>query len=91
MPNEREAEIGKPFSAFCVYTIRHGQALKDVCHRGGVEDFTENTPWKTSQALFLEAKKSKRSMPVIFTSADVTDKLIYCAPSSDVEMKQTPP
>ena len=44
----------------------------------------ENKVWKTGQRLFLEAKKHGQRMPVIFASADVTDKLLYYAVLSNL-------
>ncbi len=48
----------------------------------------ENTTWKTGLKLFLEAKRSGQRMPVIFASADVTDKLVYYATLGDVEIDE---
>lgn len=81
--------MGEPLSPFCVYTIRHEQRLDEVHRQGGDGGFEENTSWVTARRLLLEAKDNGMRMPVIFASANVTDKLIYYAMLSDVELDDT--
>ncbi len=81
--------MSQGLSPFSIYTIRHQRDL-DAAYRGSRDGgFTENTTWKTGQKLFLEAKKNNQRMPVIFASADVTDKLIYYRILSDVQVDET--
>ena len=81
--------MSQGLSPFSIYTIRHQRDLDEAYRRGGDGGFTENTTWKTGQKLFLEAKKNNQRMPVIFASADITDKLVYYAMLSNVEVDET--
>jgi hypothetical protein len=78
--------MGQPLSPYCVYTISHTQQLDNAYRSGGSGVFEENTMWKTGRQLFLEARDRDMRMPVVFASADVTDRLIYCAMLSGVEI-----
>ncbi len=75
-------------SPFCVYTIRHQQDLDEAYRASGSDKFTENKVWKTGHRLFLEAQRNGQRMPVVFASADVTDKLRYYAVLSDLELDE---
>jgi hypothetical protein len=79
----------KPLSSFSIYTIRHRRDLDETYRGSGDGGFTENTTWKTGQKLFQEAKSAGQRMPVIFAAADVTDKLLYYAMLSDIEIYET--
>lgn len=79
----------KPISPFCIYTIRSRRDLDETYLRNGKGEFTENKTWKTGWKLFQEAKRSGQRMPVIFASAEVTDKLIYYALLNDIEIDET--
>jgi hypothetical protein len=81
--------MSQPISPFCIYTIRHHQDLDEAFRSGGNGQFMENTMWNTGQRLFLEAKKYGQRMPVIFASADITDRLIYYAMLKDVEINES--
>ena len=48
-----------------------------------------NRSWRTGQKLFEQAKRSGQRMPVIFASADVTDKLLYYAMLSEIDIDET--
>lgn len=72
-----------------MYTIRHQQDLDEVYRAGGSDEFTENKVWKTGHRLFLEAQRNGQRMPVIFASADVTDKLRYHALLSNLVLDET--
>jgi hypothetical protein len=78
--------MGQPLSPFCIYTIRHSERLDEVYRAGGSNEFEENTTWKTGRQLLLEAKDRGMRVPVVFASTDVTDKLIYYAMLSRVEV-----
>jgi hypothetical protein len=78
----------KPLSPFSIYTIRHQRDLDQKYRGSGEGAFTESTMWRTGQKLFQEAKRSYQRMPVIFASADVTDRLIYYAMLSDIEIEE---
>ncbi len=95
MSGEREVRQDmlheRPVSRFCVYTIRHTNDLDAAYRQGGDGAFTENTTWKTGRALFLEAQRHREAMPVIFASAEGTDRLIYYAMLSDVRIEETDP
>ncbi len=80
--------MSQPFSPFCIYTIRHQRDLDEVHRSGGNGQFTENTTWTTGNRLFQEAKKKGQRMPVIFASADTTDRLIYSAMLKDVKLNE---
>ena len=80
--------MGHNLSPFCVYTIRHQKDLDEAYHGNGSDKFTENKVWKTGHRLFLEAERNGQRMPVIFASADVTDKLRYYAVLSDFELDE---
>jgi hypothetical protein len=80
--------MSQPFSPFCIYTIRHHQDLDEAYRSDGNGRFTENTTWNTGNRLLLEAKKNGQRMPVIFASADITDKLIYYAMLKDIEINK---
>jgi hypothetical protein len=80
--------MSQPLSQFCIYTIRHHQDLDEAYRSESNRQFTENTTWNTGNRLFLEAKKNGQRMPVIFASADMTDKLIYYAMLKDVEINE---
>ncbi len=81
--------MSQPLSPFCIYTIRHHEDLDEAYRSGGNGQFTENTMWNTGHRLFLEAKKNAQRMPVIFASADITDRLIYYATLKDVEINES--
>jgi hypothetical protein len=81
--------MNQPLSPFCVYTIRHQQDLHEAYRRGGIGQFTENKTWNTGHRLYLEAKKNGQWMPVVFASADLTDRLIYYATLKDVEINES--
>ena len=81
--------MSKPLSPFSIYTIRHQRDLDQKYHGSGEGGFTTNRIWRTGQKLFQDAKRSGQRMPVIFASADVTDKLIYYAMLSDIEIDET--
>ena len=83
------SQVSQPLSPFCIYTIRHHQDLDEAYRRGGNGQFTENTTWNTGNRLSMEAKKSGQRMPVIFASADITDRLIYYAMLEDVEINES--
>lgn len=80
--------MSQNLSPFCVYTIRHQRDLDEAYRGGGAGEFKENLIWKTGLDLFLKAKKSGQRMPVIFASADVTDKLVYYATLSSVQIDE---
>jgi hypothetical protein len=76
--------MSQPVSPFCIYSIRQQHDLDEAYRAGGSSGFTEHKVWKTGQRLFLEAEKHGQRMPVIFASADVTDKLLYYAVLSNL-------
>jgi hypothetical protein len=80
--------MSQSLSPFCVYTIRHQKDLDEAYRAGGTSRFKENKAWKTGHRLFLEAQRNGQRMPVIFASADVTDKLRYYAVLSDFELDE---
>jgi hypothetical protein len=81
--------MSKPLSPFSIYTIRHQRDL-DETHRGsGKGGFTTNRIWRTGQKLFQEAERNGQRMPVIFASADITDKLLYYAMLNEIEIAET--
>ena len=75
--------MGQGLSPFCVYTIRHKKDLDEAYRDNRSGEWTENKVWKTGHRLFLEAQRNGQRMPVVFASADVTDKLVYHAMLSD--------
>ena len=81
--------MGHNLSPFCVYTIRHQQDLDEAYRGSGSGRFTENKGWKTGHRLFLEAQRNGQRMPVVFASADVTDKLRYHALLTSMELDET--
>lgn len=80
--------MSQSLSPFCIYTIRHQKDLDEAFRSGGNGQFTENTTWNTGYRLFLEARKNGQRMPVIFASADITDRLIYYAMLKDVDVNE---
>jgi hypothetical protein len=80
--------MSQGLSPFCVYTIRHRQDLDEAYRAGGSGGFTENRGWKTGHQLFVEATRNGQRMPVVFASADVTDKLLYYAVLSDLVLDE---
>jgi hypothetical protein len=88
-PEGRYGQTGQPLSPFSVYTIRHQRDLDEMYRRRGEGGFDTNRLWRTGRALFQQAKGSGQRMPVIFASADVTDKLVYYAMLSDIELDET--
>jgi|SRR5215210_8973152 len=80
--------MSRNLSPFCVYTIRHRQGLDEASRAGGSGGFTENKGWKTGHRLFVEAERNAQRMPVVFASADVTDKLLYHAVLSDLTLDE---
>ncbi len=81
--------MSQSLSPFCVYTIRHQHDLDEAYRASGSGMFTENKVWKTGHRLFLEAQRNGQRMPVIFASADITDKLRYHALLSNMELDET--
>ncbi len=81
--------MSKPLSPFSIYTIRHQRDLDEIYGGSGDGGFTTNRTWRTGQKLFQEAKRSGQRMAVIFASADTTDKLIYHAMLSNIEIDET--
>ncbi len=80
--------MGQDLSPFCVYTIRYQKDLDEAYRAGGSGEFTENKVWKTGHRLFQEAQTNGQRMPVVFASADVTDKLLYHAVLSDLVLDE---
>lgn len=81
--------MSQTLSPFCVYTIRHQHDLDEAYRDGGSGEFAEKKVWRTGHRLFLEAQRNGQRMPVIFASADVTDKLRYHALLSNMELDET--
>jgi hypothetical protein len=81
--------MSQSLSPFCIYTIRHQQDLDEAYRSGGIGQFTENKTWNTGHRLYLEAKKNGQRMPVIFASADFTDRLIYHATLKDIVINES--
>lgn len=85
---DADTSMSENLSLFCVYTIRHKQSLDETYRRGGTGRYEESRVWKTGLRLFLEAKRSGMQMPVVFASAEVTDKLLYHAMLSDIQINE---
>jgi hypothetical protein len=66
-------------SSYCIYTIRHSNALLMQAEQGGAHTLTERTTWTTGSQLWAEAKRSGERMPLVLSGADVETGLIYWA------------
>jgi hypothetical protein len=84
----RLASERKPLSPFSIYTIRHQRDLDEMYGGNRKGEFTENKTWKTGRKLFREAKRADQQMPVIFASAEITDKILYYAMLNEIEIDE---
>ncbi len=80
--------MGQSLSPFCVYTIRHRKDLDEAYRGGGSDGFEEKKLWKTGHRLFQEGKRNGQQMPMVFASADITDRLLYHAVLSDLVLDE---
>ncbi len=76
----------RPLSALAVYAIKHTTDLDDAYRQGGHGSFVEGRHWKTARQNFLKAREQGRAMPIIFASAETTDRLLYHAILDDVAL-----
>jgi len=77
------------FSKYCIYTIRHSEALDELYRDVQAGEFTENTNWKTGQKLFEAAQADGEVMPVIFGAAEAVQGLIYWARLTGVRVEES--
>ena len=77
---------GPEVSPFCVYTIVHSEKLKEILAQGGSGRLTERKPWTQASRLLDEAKSVGHKMPILFSAAENTSDLCYCAFLADIEL-----
>jgi hypothetical protein len=66
-------------SSYCIYTIRHSDALRRQAEEGGSHTLTAGKAWTTGSLLWTEAKRSAERLPLVLPGADVETGLIYWA------------
>jgi hypothetical protein len=62
---------------YSIYSMRHSSTLKEAAERGGTSDFDEGRRWVLGRKLLLAARDAEEALPIIFASAEITDRLLY--------------
>lgn len=76
----------RSISEFCVYAIRHTDALEEKFRGGGSGTFDENKRWVDGKNLFNKATREDKLMPVIFGRAEMDSDLIFYAILESVQV-----
>lgn len=74
-------------SPFCIYTIKHSGDLERAFNNGGAGKFTEGTNWRSGIELLNDGKEMNMTVPVIFSAAEATRKLLYWGILTDVRIE----
>lgn len=72
--------------AACVYTIAHGDRLRDVAAAGGAATFEEKRPWATGLRLLARAREANEDLVVVFSDATDCVQLIYWGVITNIEV-----
>lgn len=71
-------------ASFCVYTMRHSTELDAQMKTSEPHVLTEGKAWVTGRLLWDRARRSGELMPVVFSSAEDEQGLIYWASIHDI-------
>ena len=69
----------------CVYTIKHSDDLRKTIGKSGKGKFQEQKTWVRAKELLDEARRIRRSLPIVFAPAEGTAKLFGWAILTNIE------
>lgn len=75
-------------ASFCIYTMRHSAELEAQMKAGEPHVLTEGKAWTTGRLLWDQARRTGELMPVVFSSAEDEQGLIYWASIHDIAIAE---
>jgi hypothetical protein len=71
---------------FSIYSMRQSSKLSDAVKAIGATTFEEGKRWIKGHQLFKQADVCKQVIPIIFASAELTDRLLFWGLITDIRI-----